>query len=73
MDDPDDVSWIWDHVLNGRTDQAIERYLQYRAGKPLASNLRRHKRYFKSLYGPVCPKSVMDAKISEGLSSSSAG
>ncbi|MDX1460520.1 MAG: tetratricopeptide repeat protein [Xanthomonadales bacterium] len=51
--DPADENWIWDYLLNGQTDKAIEHYLEHRIDQPLARNLRRHLRPMKPLYGPV--------------------
>jgi len=63
--DPEDDNWIWDHLLKGEPDRAVERWLQYRAPSPLATNLERHKRFLDSLFRPVWGDPRVSAKLDD--------
>jgi hypothetical protein len=42
-----------DLIMQGRTEEAIEHFVERRLPKPLATNLQRHKRNRQAIFGPV--------------------
>jgi tetratricopeptide (TPR) repeat protein len=62
---PSDPNVTWDHLMNGKLEQAIEHYLEYELEEPLAKNLDRHKKLFYAMYGPVYEDPRVAAKLSE--------
>jgi TolB-like protein/tetratricopeptide (TPR) repeat protein len=53
LDDPSDQNHIWNYVLTGQPEKAIDHYLEQRLTLPMARNLLRHQKRLVSIYGEV--------------------
>jgi TolB-like protein/tetratricopeptide (TPR) repeat protein len=51
--DPQNGGLVFDLVITGQHEEAVEHLLKDRLSQPMATNLRRHERRFKSLFGQV--------------------
>lgn len=54
-----------DKVINGDIDAAIEHYLEYRLSRPMATDIRRHKRGFEPFYRDVFADPRVAARLAE--------
>jgi TolB-like protein len=52
-EDEDHGLWTMDLMIQGRTEEAIEHYVEHRVPKPLATNLQRFKRTRQAIFAPV--------------------
>jgi len=61
--DPADESYVWDYLMRGEVEQAIDHYLRYQLTEPLAQNLNRHRKLHYAVFGPV----YEDPRVAAGL------
>ena len=63
--EPDSGAYIFDLIILGEYETAIEHYLKDRLSRPLAQNLLMHRRLFEPLLGPVYNDPRVAARLSE--------
>jgi hypothetical protein len=63
--DPEGGTLIFDLVILGEYEAAVEHYLEYRLSRPLAQNLLMHRRLFEPLLGQVYNDPRVVARLSE--------
>jgi len=63
--DPEDGNLLYDLVILGDLEVAIEHFLNDRLSRPMALNLQRHKRKFEHLFGQVYDDPRVAARLSQ--------
>ena len=51
--DHGDGSYVWDYVMRGEIEQAVDHYLEHELTAPLAEKLDRHRKLHSAVFGPV--------------------
>ena len=54
-----------DLLFNGKTEEAIEQYLEHRANVPIAQNLYRHHRYMPDMNRDLYADPRIDAALND--------
>ena len=63
--DPKDGNLIFDLVLTGQLDAAVEHFLSDRLSRPMALDLYRHKQDLRPLFGPVYDDPRVATRLAE--------
>jgi len=61
----DDDAYVWDYVMRGRIEEAVNHYLEHGLKEPLADNLNRHRKMHAALFGPVYEDPRVAASLAE--------
>ena len=59
----DNESYVWDYVMRGQTEQAVDYYLEHVLTAPLANDLDRHRKMHYAVFAPV----YEDMRVAAGL------
>ena len=59
------IEIVWNHVMRGETEQAIEHFLEYGLATPLAEFLERPQRQFPLTLGEVYADPRVDAALNK--------
>jgi len=62
---PESSALTWEAVISGDTDAAVEHYLEYRLSRPMATDVRRHKRGFAPFYSKIFADPRVAARLAE--------
>ena len=63
--DPKRGTLFTNYLLIGDTQAAVDNFLNVRLNLPMASNLNRHKRRDKALYGPVYDDPAVATRLTQ--------